>query len=77
MSLNVADHYEYPDDLYCIQCDEDVKPAIEERTEQLLKDGKDVILPYSAAVCPKCGSLLCDRDRDYAVVRMARKDRIV
>lgn len=68
------DRYEYPTDLYCPKCGEDVDVVIEDRTEVLVSDGEIINAPYKAAVCPVCHTLLCERDRSYAVIRAAAKD---
>ena len=69
------DHYDYPKELYCPRCGEDVDAIIEERTEILVRDGEIISAPYKAAVCPVCRSLLCERDRSYAVIRRAMMER--
>lgn len=63
--------YEYPADLYCIACDEDVDVEIDTRIEKLVCDGRNIDAPYDVAVCPKCGKVLCERDRGFAVIRAA------
>lgn len=68
------DHYEYPSELFCIKCEDDVEPVIEDRMEPMVKGDESIEVPYKAAICPKCGSVLCDRDLDYAIIRIARKD---
>lgn len=77
MNANASDCYKYPDELYCIRCDADVKPVLEDRVEEMEQNGKPVKIPWKAAVCPVCGSLLCDRDLDFGILRQARKDGIV
>ena len=77
MNGNLPDCYQYPDELYCIKCDSDVAPALEDRVEEMEQNGERVKIPWKAAVCPNCGSLLCDRDLDYGILRKARKDGIV
>ena len=71
------DRYEYPDELYCNECDADVKPDIVDRIERMKKMGEDIDVPYKAAVCPKCGAMLCDRDLEYAIIEIARKDGLL
>lgn len=70
----MSDHYDYPSELFCIKCEADVEPVIEDRLEPMVKGDEDIEVPYKAAICPKCGSVLCDRDLDYAIIRIARKD---
>ena len=77
MNVNVPDCYEYPEDLYCIKCDDYVSPALEDRVEEMEQNGKPVEIPWKAAVCPACGGLLCDRDLDYGILRQARKDGLM
>lgn len=67
------DSYKYPDVLFCMKCDTDVEPKIEERTETMIQNDEDVEVPYKVAVCPECGGLLCDRDVDFAILRLARE----
>ena len=71
------DHYDYPDVLFCMKCDTDVTPKIEERTEPFIRNGKDVEVPYKIAICPTCGEVLCDRDVDFAIIRLAREDGLM
>ena len=75
------DEYVYPDELYCIKCDKDVEPVIESRTERLVRTICDKDVPvdasYKVALCPNCGDVLCDRDFDWAIVRIARKDGVM
>ncbi len=68
------DHYEYPTELFCIKCEADVAPVIEDRTEPFVKGDEDINVPYKVALCPNCGNVLCDRDLSYAIIRIARKD---
>lgn len=77
MNLKVPDCYEYPEDLYCIKCDDYTTPVLEDRVEEMEQNGQPVKINWKAAVCPTCGSLLCDRDLDYGILRQARKDGIV
>ena len=65
--------YEYPDKLYCIYCDKDVKPEIDDRIDKYEYDtGLKLEAPCKIAICPKCGKLLCEKDADYALLRLAR-----
>lgn len=77
MEYEVPDCYAYPNDLYCIICDDYKEPVIQDRIEEMEQNGKPVKIPWKAAVCPVCGSLLCDRDLDYGILRQARKDGIM
>ena len=63
--------YEYPAVLYCDQCRADVETKIEERTVRCTHDAKDIFVPYKAAVCPVCGRVLCERDRDFQIANAA------
>ena len=74
MIEKVPDCYDYPDDLYCIKCNDYVDAVLEDRVEHMTQNGKPVEIPWKAAVCPKCGSTLCERDLDYGILRQARKD---
>ncbi|MBR6982176.1 MAG: hypothetical protein IKH75_01360 [Ruminococcus sp.] len=62
-------HYEYPNELYCIGCDLDVKTKIETVTETAIHEsGKKISYEYKVAVCPNCGNVLCSRDKEFAFV---------
>ncbi len=62
--------YEYPKELYCIQCDQDVGVRIEFRNESVMNDaGMTIDFDYTVAVCPNCGNVLCSRDKDFAFVQ--------
>lgn len=71
------DSYEYPEILFCGKCDADVEPKLIEKTETLIRRGEEVQVPYRVAVCPACGELLCERDIDFAIIRLAREDGLM
>ena len=57
------DEYCYPEELYCIKCDADVRADIVTKSETITRDdGLAVTFEFSAAVCPECGDELCRRD---------------
>lgn len=63
----------YPEALYCPRCGEDVEPAIEPREAEYSHEERGrVVLPYLAAVCPVCGSTLCERDQEFAFLRYTK-----
>lgn len=67
--------YEYPDELFCTDCRADVKPALKQRIDKYTDtdSGAELDAPCTIAVCPKCGKLLCEKDADYALLRLARQ----
>ena len=63
-------NYEYPNVLYCIVCDLDVKPKIEIAKDTAEHEsGQKISFEYKVAVCPNCGNVLCSRDKDFAFVK--------
>ena len=70
----MTDSYEYPPVLYCVECDADVEPRLEEKAEALIVDGHETQEGYKVACCPLCGRVLCERDRDYTIIRAARRE---
>ena len=68
------DSYTYPDELYCIRCRADVRPRIVNKVYTFIRDTGKESIDYQAAVCPDCGETLCDRDYDFAVLRLFRKE---
>ena len=62
--------YEYPDELYCDNCRQDVTPKIIDRAAAYDNSatGKRIVVPYKAAVCPVCGNTLCERDQEFAFI---------
>lgn len=74
MTADVPDCYEYPEELFCMDCGGNKEPILEDRVEDMIQNGQPVKIHWKAAVCPTCGSLLCDRDLDYAILRNGRKD---
>lgn len=64
------DPYEYPEELYCTRCGIDVKSKIVDATSTFTDNdtGEDLIVTYKAAVCPVCGDVLCDRDKNIAFI---------
>lgn len=71
----MTESYEYPGVLYCGQCRQDVDTKIVERTAVYVhqRTGEEIAVSYKAAVCPVCGSTLCERDQTRAFVRMTLK----
>ena len=67
-------HYDYPEILYCDHCRDDVESVVVDRVEPMIKDGKEIEVPYKLAVCKNCGAMLCDRDLDEVILAMARED---
>lgn len=67
--------YRYPDVLYCDRCRRDVDVRIVDRTADYENNatGEELRIPYKAAVCPECGNTLCERDQEYAFVRLASR----
>jgi len=63
--------YEYPAVLYCDQCHADVETKTEDRETVICMSGKEICVPYKAAVCPACGRMLCERDRDFQIANLA------
>ena len=74
MNTDIPDCYDYPPELFCMTCDASKAPILEDRVEDMIQCGQPVKINWKAAVCPTCGSLLCDRDLDYAIIRNGRKD---
>ena len=67
--------YEYPDELYCEQCGNDVAPVLRRAERELThEDGHTLTVRYMEAVCPRCGHVLCDRDYYCAVAEAVRGD---
>ena len=64
----MTEHYEYPAVLFCMTCRQDVNVKIEERTERLTYPEGEIDVPYMAAICPHCGSIVCSRDLDNVVI---------
>lgn len=77
MEYEVPDCYEYPNDLYCVTCDEYVEPLLEKRVEHMQQNGKPVDIPWTVALCPKCRNMVCDKDLDYGILRQAKKDGLM
>lgn len=70
------DGYQYPEELYCDQCDQDVRPEILAKEAAIERtDGLRISFSYRAALCPLCRKTLCERDYDYALVRAIRENR--
>ena len=62
--------YKYPKELYCIICDQDVKTKLDTITDFAEHEsGKKISYKYVVAVCPNCGNVLCNRDKDFAFVK--------
>lgn len=74
MNTDIPDCYDYPPELFCMACDASKAPILEDRVEDMIQCGQPVKIHWKAAVCPTCGSLLCDRDLDYAILRHGRKE---
>ena len=69
--------WQYPDWLYCENCENDVPVVLTEKTEEVTHTGTDgketpVTLRYTVAVCPYCGRTVCERDRHYAFLRASK-----
>lgn len=73
----MSDSYDYPFSLFCAKCNEDVDADVEDRIEHLEKGGKQIDAPYKVAVCPKCKSIICERDREWVIIRVARKEGFI
>lgn len=69
--------FEYPEVLYCGKCGVDVESKIVERTADCVDPGtgKKIPVPYKAAVCPVCGSTLCERDKYFSFANMSLEDK--
>lgn len=60
--------FDYPDTLYCDQCETDVE--IKKSTcTRMIEDtaGKRYPVTFTAALCPVCGKIVCDRDYYYSL----------
>ena len=68
--------YEYPDCLYCEQCDQDVDTKIVERTGTYTNDLVTGTYKYMVAVCPICGHTLCERDKEFAFLTAIKQNTI-
>ncbi len=70
-------HYDYPEILYCDKCRDLMETVVEDRTEEWIKCGEPVEVPYKVALCKVCGSMLCNRDLDEILLAMAREDGMI
>ena len=70
----MRNYYEYPPELYCVNCERRVKPVLEIRNEILVfREQEEKKVPYQAALCPLCGEVLCENDRDWALIRLEQE----
>lgn len=60
--------FDYTDYLYCDRCETDVEIARQECVRQIEdRTGKRYDVVFTAAVCPHCGKIVCERDYYYAL----------
>ena len=71
---NDLSFYDHP--LTCDCCGAEVEPEdieLEPRSETYTNDaGETVTIPYSAAICPECGRVLCERELGYNLAKFMR-----
>ncbi len=71
--------YEYPKILYCGDCEKRVPVKLETRQDILVRElnhhTEEISVSYQAALCPLCGKVLCENDRDWALIRLTQEQR--
>ena len=60
--------FDYPDLLYCDQCETDVEIVKKDLTREIVDEaGKCYKVHFTAAICPHCGKIVCERDYYYSL----------